>query len=550
MITAYSYVRFSSKPQERGDSVRRQTTLARKYAEEHRIRLSEESYEDLGISGLEGRNAVEGALGAFLKAVDEGTIKRGSYLLVESLDRISRLQLDEALDLFMSIIRRGITIVTLQDGQVYSSEKIKQDKGISLIISIMVMVRAHEESATKGRRVQEAWQAKRDAGGILTSMGPAWLKHNKVAKKWEVVREKAEIVQRIFTMSASGYGSPTIAEKLNEEGVPRMGRAEFWTASLVARLLENRAVMGEYTPKKAADKTPKAEYYPPIVEPDLFYKVQEGIKSRHKSGGPKGQRVSNLLTGRCYCECGSVMRFVSSTANAVYLQCVKAYSNAGCDAPRMPYNAFEAEVISWIITFGRAGLSDHAQVDPRVAMNGELERKRREMSNLLDLQAASTKPSAPKMLMARIEKLDAEIEQLEAEIQSYIPPTPIGQTRKAALELLERHKQLQDSNGPELFELRLQLQAELRLLVKRVVFRKELKKMGDVLDPLDLPDDNPQGYYREVVIYGPIADESNMYVYGRTTDLPESEFRTSDGGVVHGFYLPPWGINGTRRRQR
>jgi hypothetical protein len=69
-------------------------------------------------SAFRGRNAVKGTLKLFLDALDKGVIKPGTYLLIESLDRLSRNEVDEAFELFMSIIRRGITIVTLSDEQV------------------------------------------------------------------------------------------------------------------------------------------------------------------------------------------------------------------------------------------------------------------------------------------------------------------------------------------------------------------------------------------------------------------------------------------------
>lgn len=54
MKTAFSYIRFSSKPQERGDSLRRQVRLARDYATKHDLILDERSYQDLGISAFKG----------------------------------------------------------------------------------------------------------------------------------------------------------------------------------------------------------------------------------------------------------------------------------------------------------------------------------------------------------------------------------------------------------------------------------------------------------------------------------------------------------------
>ena len=88
---AYSYIRFSSPEQAKGDSLRRQMELAEQYAEAHGLELDTElTFRDLGVSAYRGLNVETGELRAFLKAVEEGIVAPGSVLLVESLDRISR----------------------------------------------------------------------------------------------------------------------------------------------------------------------------------------------------------------------------------------------------------------------------------------------------------------------------------------------------------------------------------------------------------------------------------------------------------------------------
>ncbi len=69
MTKAYSYLRFSTPEQMKGDSFRRQTELSAKYAEEHDLDLDTAlTFADLGVSAFRGRNVSEGQLGAFLEA--------------------------------------------------------------------------------------------------------------------------------------------------------------------------------------------------------------------------------------------------------------------------------------------------------------------------------------------------------------------------------------------------------------------------------------------------------------------------------------------------
>jgi len=73
---AYSYVRFSTKRQAKGDSLQRQLDLSRKYAAEHDLDLQEKSYEDLGVSAFDRANVITGSLSAFIQAAESGVIER------------------------------------------------------------------------------------------------------------------------------------------------------------------------------------------------------------------------------------------------------------------------------------------------------------------------------------------------------------------------------------------------------------------------------------------------------------------------------------------
>ena len=102
--------------------------------------------QDLGLSAYDGTNVEKGALGAFLQAIKDGAIPRDSYLLIESLDRLSREDPQDAQELFRKIIKAGITIVTLADKMEYSSKTLRKDP-FKLLMSILIMIRAHEESS-------------------------------------------------------------------------------------------------------------------------------------------------------------------------------------------------------------------------------------------------------------------------------------------------------------------------------------------------------------------------------------------------------------------
>src|SRR5665213_1063960 len=127
-IKAYSYIRFSTPQQAAGASLQRQTDKAAKYAIDHGLTLDTElNMTDLGVSAFRGKNARTGALGGFFEAVNKGYVPKGSYLLIENIDRLSRDDILEAQTLFQQLILSGINLVTLTTGETYSRERLKHE---------------------------------------------------------------------------------------------------------------------------------------------------------------------------------------------------------------------------------------------------------------------------------------------------------------------------------------------------------------------------------------------------------------------------------------
>jgi len=200
----------STDAQLRGDSYRRQAELSKQYAEQHQLTLVEEfKLEDIGISAYRGDNLSAGALGRFVAAVKGGHIPKGSYLLVESLDRLSRGKINEAMELLLSITNNGVNIVTLSDQQLYKAYESTLEK---FIYSIVVMARANEESEIKSRRLSAAWLQKRREASTkkLTSICPAWLSLNSTGTSFDADTKKVELVKRIFDEAAAGKGSDRV----------------------------------------------------------------------------------------------------------------------------------------------------------------------------------------------------------------------------------------------------------------------------------------------------------------------------------------------------
>ncbi len=333
---AYSYIRFSTPEQLKGDSLRRQLEASRAYAKQHGLIL-DESLRDMGISAFKGKNATEGALKKFIELVEAGQIEKGSILILESLDRPSRQQIFSALSLFSSILSAGVEIVTLADNQHYTIESMN-DVG-QLMFSLISMSRSHEESAMKSRRSGASWEQKRkraeESNVPMTGKCPLWLKLSKDKKKFKVIEDRAEVVRYIFGQSIAGLGRRKIASNLNKQGVPVFGQAKIWYTSYIHKMLESRSVMGKYQPCSHGEEVGEviSGYYPAIISETDFYKANTSRLTRKntKSAGRKGKKFSNLFSGMCKClECGTTYRFMGD-ANSANLHCDNYYVSGGCE---------------------------------------------------------------------------------------------------------------------------------------------------------------------------------------------------------------------------
>jgi DNA invertase Pin-like site-specific DNA recombinase len=323
MPPAYSYLRFSSPEQAKGDSVRRQTEATADWCRRNGATLDTSlTLRDEVVSAFRGKNRenpdVHG-MAAFLAAVKTGRVPAGSFLVLENLDRLTRESIVPAVHLFTGILVSGVRVVQLKPAeQVF-------DAGADMTAVMLALVelsRGHSESVMKSDRIGAAWTRKRKnaATKVLTRRLPVWIKYD--AGKLVFDREKVKTVRRMFRMAGAGVGLTGIARTLNEEGVPVPGRKVIaspnqagvpkeqkirrpvvWSASLVYRILTSRAIVGEYQPhrgtpgrRKPAGE-PVCDYYPPAIDPDTFAAVQSALRTRAVVGRGRRGRHVNLFAG-------------------------------------------------------------------------------------------------------------------------------------------------------------------------------------------------------------------------------------------------------------
>jgi DNA invertase Pin-like site-specific DNA recombinase len=212
------YGRFSSKPQERGDSKRRQIEGAKAYALNHQIEIISTPYFDEAVSGKDGAN-LELEFGRLLKDV-----KAGEAVLCEALDRIGRQNPFLIGKLVYDLVVKGVTVIAWQEEKIITQENINDlSTQFSLFTGAAI---GHADNLRKIKRVQESITnaLKQAEQGTPNA---TLIKYLPECFKWDGTiilydKCKADLIRRIFNMYNSGMGKPTICQTLFKEGIPTL----------------------------------------------------------------------------------------------------------------------------------------------------------------------------------------------------------------------------------------------------------------------------------------------------------------------------------------
>jgi DNA invertase Pin-like site-specific DNA recombinase len=483
MTSAYSYIRFSRPEQMRGDSLRRQLEKARAWAAERGLTLAD-SLRDLGVSAFRGRHRTEGALSRFLDLVNTGKVPRGSYLIVESLDRVSREKVREIQPFSLHLINAGIVIVTLADGQEYSAERIDKDPS-SLFMSLIVMTRAHEESRIKSQRLSDAWSNKRAKATrqVVTARVPAWLQvvTNDGVRTIEKIPKRVEIVRRIFAECIRGRGKYAICRDLNDgPGKEAAFQVEEWQPSYVKKLLGNRAVLGEFQAyrrdeqgKRVPAGDPIPDYYPRIIDDVTFHRANAARERRTHAGGRHGETKVPLLQGIVRCAtCGARMALQNrGERGGRSYTCSDRRRGLHCENDRnWPVSKVEEMVVR---NLGSGDLGDFRDEPEEVASGPShadlellIESELKGQANLLELvmQGYETAKERYRASEARVKELRAQLAQARKSDGRRAAEPTWEERRERFRELLERLTAAGDDDR----NLRAALAQEIRGIVGEV----------------------------------------------------------------------------------
>lgn len=434
----YSYLRFSDPRQSTGSSADRQLQYAQSWAISKGLILdSTLSLRDEGLSAYHERHVKQGALGVFLQAIEDGRIASGSVLVVEGLDRLSRAEPLQAQAQLAQIINAGITVVTASDGREYNRAGLKSQP-MDLVYSLLVMIRAHEESDTKSKRVKaairrqcEGWKAGTFRGLIRNGKDPQWVRWTGDA--WELIPERVAAVQRALELYQQGMGAGRAANLMHQEG----HELTDWGVSglQIYRLIKLPALRGAKRLSVDGEDYELDDYYPRILTDAEWGELQHLAGQRHRRRG-HGE-IPGIVTGvgLAYCGyCGTALvaqnlmnrkRKDGTMADGHRrLHCTSYSKNGGCSAggscsvvpvERALMNFCSDQFnLQRLLQDGDRGTGLHHQV---IAARAEVDKLASQLAKVTDALLADDSGAAPLAFVRKARELEQQQNEAEHKLK-------------------------------------------------------------------------------------------------------------------------------------
>lgn len=321
MPHAISYVRFSSIRQYSSNSVERQQLLIAEWLTRNPdYTLSDLKFQDLAKSGYHGEHVKEG--GGFrklLSAIKAGAIKSGDVVLVEAIDRTGRMDTVDMLELLTPILKAGVALITLDDGNTYTRESVN---GSHIYLLIGKIQTANQYSARLSHLTSLSYKLRRTKaldGVQVKRWTPVWLTTEGV-----VIERIAKHVKTAFELYAAGVGKATISVRMRETGEPELAKC---SSPTVEGWLRNRTAIGYW------NDIPNA--YPAIIEPDLFLRAQQRCKEAKTTRPAK--TAKHFLVGLVKCgRCGGNYIMQNKDGRPHSMRCLnrQRLKDSGCDNTR------------------------------------------------------------------------------------------------------------------------------------------------------------------------------------------------------------------------
>jgi hypothetical protein len=254
--------------------------------------------------------------------------------------------------------------------------------------------------------------------------------------------------------------------------------------------------LGEFQPCKTESSKSKKripvgepikDYYPQIIEPELFERALNAREQRKNKGGfPVGGRrginIANLFSGLVHCaHCDSSVHFINKGRGDSYLFCHGARNGMKCDHRQgWRYKDFESSFLTFVEALDLKSITSDQQQDVKrkeldqeiSALAGKLVINEKAQDNLIKLQEEA-KGGGTERVAKRITELNHEHKTLQSEIESKRKTRADLDVRSnefhaAHAEIKDIIARLQTKDGDEIYRLRAEVAGKLKSLVETI----------------------------------------------------------------------------------
>ena len=325
MKKAVIYARYSSDSQTE-QSIEGQLRVCKEFAEKENYSIVE-TYIDRAMTGTNDKRP------AFQQMLHDSSKKGFQYVIVYKFDRFARSRHDSAVN--KAILKKnGVKLI--------SATELISDSPEGIILEGMLESFAEYYSAELSQKVKRGRKESRIKGMFLGGRTPFgyYVKDQKVY----IHEQQAEIVKQVFNDYLSGMRLKDISTKLKNNGIKTNNGKDF-SINAVSRMLRSPFYIG----KVYADDTIYTNIYPPIIEEEIFERVNHSLQTGKKTAAQKKAVVPYILSGKLVCgKCKALMTGDSGTGrNGVhfYYKCVNRKKNHICDKKTVEKNYIENYVI-------------------------------------------------------------------------------------------------------------------------------------------------------------------------------------------------------------
>lgn len=399
------YARYSSHAQ-REESIEGQLRECYEFAEKNNMTVVNE-YCDRALSGKTDNRPM------FQKLIKDSERKNFDAVIMYTLDRFARNRYDSAI-YKAKLKKNGVKI--------FYAKQPMPDTPEGIILESVLEGYAEYYSENLSRNIKRGM--KENALQCLANGGAGMPLGYVVGedKRYKIDPAKAKIVQEIFQMYADGKSATQIINECNRRGY-KTSRGNIFNKNSIRSMLKNDRYIGTY---RFADVVIE-NGIPPIIEKDLFDKVQAMIKHNYSSRAKTKAKEDYLLTAKLLCgECGSPMVGESGTSKTG-----KTYHYYKCNCRKKSHKCNKAiEKKDWIEKLVVRFTVQNVLTDDTIE---------RIATNVLELIKRDTTASC------YIESLKKELKSIEKKIDNVLAAIEQGVVTPSTKERLEKLEQEKNS---------------------------------------------------------------------------------------------------------